>query len=61
MSAARDVASTTMWATVMGSSGLPSAAVDTTYQWHQKTDEMHLWVPKFTGRTWAPSVEGGTW
>lgn len=32
MSSAREVASTTMWATVMGSSGPPSAAVGTTCQ-----------------------------
>lgn len=43
MSAAREVASTTMWATVMGSSGPPSAAVGTTYQWGQKTNEFQIY------------------
>lgn len=43
MSAAREVASTTMWATVMGSSGPPSAAAGTTYQWGQKTNEFQIY------------------
>lgn len=49
MSAARAAASTTMWATVTGSSG---PAAGSTYQWGQETETcLQALAPRFTS-TW---------
>lgn len=58
MSSAREVASTRMWATVMGSSGPPSAAVGTTCQCSHKQMKCTCGFQNSQG-TSAPSVEEG--